>query len=194
MKENLTPEELMETTNDAVEATETTESEVLENDTPETEVLENDTPEVTALAKKTSVNPILIVLSIFFPIIGIVLFFVKKKENKGIAKKYLITALVGILIGCIIVGATFALEHIAQKRYEEEMAQKEGQFITTDDGEAAIVVDGVPVIIQGIDDGEEDFDKNDYDVVLTSPSIEEAVSEIEEEAKNSSDKEITEIK
>lgn len=183
MKENLTPEELMETTNDAVEATEITES----------EVLENDTPEATTLAKKTSVNPILIVLSIFFPIIGIVLFFVKKKENKGIAKKYLITALVGILIGCIVVGTTFTLKHIAQKRYEQEMVEKEGQFIVTDDGEDAIVIDGIPVIIQDIDDGEEDFDKKDYDVVLTSPSIEEAVSEIEEEAKNSSDKEITEI-
>ncbi len=191
MKENLTPEELMETTNDAVETTETTESEVLENDTLETEVLENDTPEVTTLAKKTSVNPILIALSIFFPIIGIVLFFVKKKENKDVAKKYLITALVGILIGCIVVGATFTLKHIAQKRYEQEMIEKEGQFIVTDDGEDAIVIDGIPVIIQDIDDGEEDFDKKDYDVILTSPSIEEAVSEIEEEAKNSSDKEIS---
>lgn len=182
MKENLTSEEIMETTDNVVEATEATESEVLENDTPETEILENDISEATTLVKKTSVNPILIVLSIFFPIIGIVLFFVKKKESKGIAKKYLITALVGILIGCIVAGATFALTEIAQKRYEEEMAQKEGQFVTTDDGEAAIVVDGVPVIIQPIDDGEEDFDKENYDVIIEAPSIEEAIDKTESEA------------
>lgn len=110
------------------------------------------------------------------------LFFVKKKENKGIAKKYLITAIVGILIGCIVVGGTFALTEIAQKRYEEEMAQKEGQFVTTDDGEDAIVVDGVPVIIQDIDDGEEDFDKENYDVIIEAPSIEEAIDKTESEA------------
>lgn len=49
---------------------------------------------------KTSVG--LVILSFLFPIVGIIIFFVKKKESKNPAKNYLIAALIGWLLNIII--------------------------------------------------------------------------------------------
>ena len=133
------------------------------------------------------------ILSFLFPIVGIILFFVKKKDCKKIAKGYLKSAIAGIAVGIIIVIISGIASVAILEKQKKEMEEREGQFIVTDEGEDAIVVDGIPVIIQDIDDGEEDFDKENYDVVIEAPSVDEAVSQVEAEAKENKGK-INEIK
>ncbi len=48
------------------------------------------------------VNPILAILSIFIPIIGYVLYFVKKSESEEVANNYLWTAIAGSVIGVLV--------------------------------------------------------------------------------------------
>lgn len=133
------------------------------------------------------------ILSFLFPIVGIILFFVKKKDCKKIAKGYLKSAIAGIAVGIVIIIISGIASVAILEKQKKEMEEREGQFIVTDEGEDAIVIDGIPVIIQDIDDGEEDFDKENYDVVIEAPSVDEAVSQVEAEAKENKDK-INEIK
>lgn len=133
------------------------------------------------------------ILSFLFPIVGIILFFVKKKNCKKIAKGYLKSAIAGIAVGIVIVIISGIASVAILEKQKKEMEEREGQFIVTDEGEDAIVIDGIPVIIQDIDDGEEDFDKENYDVVIEAPSVDEAVSQVEAEAKENKGK-INEIK
>lgn len=49
-----------------------------------------------------STNPILIIISILLPIVGYVLFFVKKDDEPEIAKTYLYAALGGSVVGLLI--------------------------------------------------------------------------------------------
>lgn len=133
------------------------------------------------------------ILSFLFPIVGIILFFVKKKDCKKIAKGYLKSAIAGIAVGIVIIIISGIASVAILEKQKKEMREREGQFIVTDEGEDAIVIDGIPVIIQDIDDGEEDFDKENYDVVIEAPSVDEAVSQVEAEAKENKGK-INEIK
>lgn len=133
------------------------------------------------------------ILSFLFPIVGIILFFIKKKDCKKIAKSYLKSAIAGIAVGIIIIIVSGIASVAIIEKQKKEMEEREGQFIVTDEGEDAIVVDGIPVIIQDIDDGEEDFDKENYDIVVEAPSVDEAVEKVEEDAKKSEGK-IAEIK
>lgn len=133
------------------------------------------------------------ILSFLFPIVGIILFFVKKKDCKKIAKGYLKSAIAGIAVGIVIIIISGIASVAILEKQKKEMEEREGQFIVTDEGEDAIVIDGIPVIIQDIDDGEEDFDKENYDVVIEAPSVDEAVSQVEAEAKENKGK-INEIK
>lgn len=48
-------------------------------------------------------NPLLIILSVFFPIVGYVLYFVKRSEEPEAAKTYLWSAVAGSLIGVLLV-------------------------------------------------------------------------------------------
>lgn len=47
-------------------------------------------------------NPLLIILSVFLPIVGYVLYFVKRNEEPEVAKTYLWSAVAGSLIGVLL--------------------------------------------------------------------------------------------
>lgn len=142
---------------------------------------------------KNKPKTLLKILSFFIPIVGVILFFVKKKDCKKTAKSYLKSAIAGIAVGIVIVIISGIASVAIIEKQKKEMEEREGQFVVTDKGEDAIVVDGIPVIIQDIDDGEEDFDKENYDVVIEAPSVDEAVEKIEKDAEKAEGK-VTEIK
>ncbi len=48
-------------------------------------------------------NPILMILSILIPLIGYVLYFVKREEDSAVAKNYLWCAVGGSVVGLILV-------------------------------------------------------------------------------------------
>ena len=50
-----------------------------------------------------SANPILIILSILLPIIGYVLFFVKKDDEPTAANQYLWSAIGGSVVGLLLI-------------------------------------------------------------------------------------------
>ena len=47
-------------------------------------------------------NPLLIILSIFIPIVGIVLFFTKKDDEPGAANTYLWSGIGGFLVALLL--------------------------------------------------------------------------------------------
>lgn len=49
-----------------------------------------------------SANPLLIVLSVFLPIVGYILFFVKKDDEPAVANNYLWSAIGGSAIGLLL--------------------------------------------------------------------------------------------
>ncbi len=51
---------------------------------------------------KNKVNPILVILAVLIPIVGYVLYFVKKSEEQEVANNYLWAAVAGSVIGVII--------------------------------------------------------------------------------------------
>ena len=48
------------------------------------------------------VNPILTVLSVIIPIVGYVLYFVKKEDNNEIASNYLWAAIAGSIVAIVM--------------------------------------------------------------------------------------------
>lgn len=61
------------------------------------------TKKLIVMSSSTSSNPLLIILSVLIPIVGIVLYFVKKDEAPEAAKTYLWAAAGGFVVGLILV-------------------------------------------------------------------------------------------
>lgn len=93
------------------------------------------------------------VLSFLIPIVGIILFFVKKKEFGKEARGYLKSAITGVIIWIVIGVITGIVTTVIIEKQKEWLKEVEGSFIVTEDGEDAIVIDGVPIVIENIDDG-----------------------------------------
>lgn len=92
-------------------------------------------------------------LSFLIPIVGIVLFFMKRKEFGKEARRYLKSAITGIIMWIIISIITGIVTTTIIKKQKEWLKEIEDSFVVTEDGEDAIVIDGVPVIIENVDDG-----------------------------------------
>lgn len=93
------------------------------------------------------------VLSFLIPIVGIILFFVKKKEFGKEARGYLKSAITGVIIWIVIGIIAGIVTTVIIEKQKEWLKEVEGSFIVTEDGEDAIVIDGVPIVIENIDDG-----------------------------------------
>lgn len=93
------------------------------------------------------------VLSFLIPIVGIILFLVKKKEFRKEAREYLKSAITGVIIWIVIGIVAGIVTTVIIEKQKEWLKEVEGSFIVTEDGEDAIVIDGVPIVIENIDDG-----------------------------------------
>lgn len=93
------------------------------------------------------------VLSFFIPIIGIIFFLIKKKEFRKEARGYLKSAITGVIMWIVVGVITGIVTTTIIKKQKEWLKEVEGSFIVTEDGEDAIVIDGVPIVIENIDDG-----------------------------------------
>lgn len=53
--------------------------------------------------KRRKVSVLLLILAFFFPLLGYALYGVKKREQKSVAKYYLVSGIVGtVLVGALI--------------------------------------------------------------------------------------------
>ena len=53
--------------------------------------------------KRRKVSVLLLILAFFFPLLGYALYWVKKREQKSVAKDYLVSGIVGtVLVGALI--------------------------------------------------------------------------------------------
>lgn len=53
------------------------------------------------MSNSEKTNPGLIILSVLIPLVGYVLYFMKKEENDEVAKQYLWSAVAGSVIGLL---------------------------------------------------------------------------------------------
>ena len=55
------------------------------------------------MSKSNETNILLIILSVLFPLVGFVLYFVKKDDSQEVAKNYLYAAIAGFVVGLLLI-------------------------------------------------------------------------------------------